>query len=133
MNNRLNKTIEEMKEKKKKALVAFLTAGYPNLKATEEMVLLLEKNGIDIIEIGVPFSDPVADGPTIQFASQQALKHGISLKDVFALVKRIRQKSNIPIVVMGYMNPLHRMGYEKAVMAADKSGVDGFIAADLIP
>ncbi len=122
-----------MKAQKKKALVAFLTAGYPDMKTTEELVLLFEKNGADIIELGVPFSDPVADGPTIQFSSEMALRRGIHLTQILALVKKLRQKTQIPIILMSYLNPLQRQGFAKMAAKARQCGVDGFIIPDLIP
>lgn len=117
----------------RKALVAFITAGYPDLSSTPRLVNLLEANGVDVIELGVPFSDPVADGPTIQFSSEQALKHNVSLTDVLATVLTIRKKSSIPLLLMGYMNPFNRLGLNTAVRSAAAAGVDGLIIPDLIP
>jgi tryptophan synthase alpha chain len=131
--NRLQTTIALLKEQKRKALVAFLTAGYPDIRATEESVYLLEKNGVDIIELGVPFSDPIADGPTIQAASDAALRNGVTLTAVLLLVSAIRKKSNIPIVLMGYLNPLYHHGIETIFKRMKNAGVDGLIIPDVIP
>lgn len=131
--NRLNAKIKELKQTGRKALVAFLTAGYPDLTTTEELVLRLEKDGVDVIELGVPFSDPVADGPTIQFSSEAALRKGMNLDKVFSLVSRLRKKTEIPLVLMGYMNPFMRHGLEATFRKAGKCGVDGLIIPDLIP
>lgn len=131
--NNLNAKTVSLKKSGRKALVAFLTAGYPDLRATEDLVPCLEKNGVDIVELGVPFSDPVADGPTIQFSSEAALKRGVSLDTVLALVKRLRKRTSIPIVLMGYMNPFVRKGLESTFERAKAAGVDGLIIPDLIP
>lgn len=131
--NKLNSKIQQLKEEGRKALVAFITVGYPDLKATPHLVKLLEENGVDIVELGVPFSDPVADGPTIQFSSEEALKHNVSLTDVLAAVRTIRKTSGIPLLLMGYMNPFNRPGLQKAVKSIAAAGVDGLIIPDLIP
>jgi tryptophan synthase alpha chain len=131
--NRLRNTLAQLAAEKKKALVSFLTAGYPDLRSTEEMISILEENGTDIIEIGIPFSDPIADGPTIQYSSQKALENNTSLEDIFALVARIRKKTSIPVVLMGYLNPVYAMGIEKAFRKASAAGVDGFIIPDVLP
>ncbi len=90
----------------KKAFIAFITAGDPSLSATEHLVLAFEKCGVDIVELGVPFSDPLADGPTIQAASERALKKGVTLAKIFETVRKIRQRSQIPIALMMYANPI---------------------------
>ncbi|MGA2090559.1 MAG: tryptophan synthase subunit alpha [Endomicrobiales bacterium] len=131
--NRLRHTVGELKAHGTKALVAYVTGGFPDLKYTEQVVPHLAENGVDIIEIGVPFSDPVADGPTIQNASEYALKKGVGLADIFSAVRRIRAKTDVPIVLMTYMNPVYHYGYEKAARTAAAAGVDGFIVPDSIP
>ena len=131
MKNRIEKKFEQLKELKKKAFIAFLTAGDPTLKVTEDFVLAFERCGADIVELGVPFSDPLADGPTIQAASQRALKKGVTLKKVFSLVSRIRKKSQIPIALMTYYNPVLHFGEENFGRTAKRCGVDGVIVPDL--
>ena len=131
--NRIDAKFKELKKKRKKALITYICAGDPNLRTTGELVLELEKNGADIIELGVPFSDPIADGPTIQRAALRSLKNGTSLADILGLVREIRQKSQIPILLMSYFNPVYQFGLEKVAQAAVKSGVDGFIIPDLLP
>lgn len=129
--NRIDQKFKELKNSK--ALIPFITAGDPDLKTTEALVLALEKAGADIIELGIPFSDPMADGPVIQAASERALKKGTTLLKVLALVKKLRSKTQIPIVLMGYYNPIFVMGEEKFVRLAKDSGVDGVLVVDLPP
>jgi tryptophan synthase alpha chain len=129
--NRLDERIQTLG--KRKALVAFITAGYPDPGTTVEMVPLLAANGADIIELGVPFSDPVADGPTIQYSSEQALKKGAYLPSILEMVRAIRKKTEVPILLMSYINPLYRYGFKNIFDDARKAGVDGFIIPDLIP
>ena len=130
---RIGKKFEELRAKKEKALIVYLTAGDPSLAATRELVLGLEKSGADIVEIGVPFSDPTADGPVIQAASQRALKAGATLRGVLELVAEIRRTSQIPIVLFGYFNPIFAYGAEKFSQAAKDAGVDGILVVDLPP
>ncbi len=129
--NRVNKKFKELG--KKKALIIYITAGYPSLSKTKELILELEKNGVDIIELGIPFSDPLADGPTIQLASERALKNHVSLKDVIALVRDVRKKTEIPLVFMTYYNPVFHFGVDRFVNEAALAGVDGVIIPDLPP
>ena len=131
--NRIDAKFRELKAQGKKALIIYLTCGYPDLNTTEKLVLESEKRGVDIVELGVPFSDPLADGPVIQEASERALKRKIALRDILALVKRIRSKSQIPLCLMGYYNPIFSFGRERFVNEAVKSGVDGVIIPDLPP
>jgi len=114
-------------------IVAYITAGDPSLDATVEFVLALEEAGTDVIELGVPFSDPLADGPTIQRASERALKSGASLPKILELVGRIRKSSQIPLVLFSYYNPILQMGLEPFAAAASGAGVDGVLATDLSP
>lgn len=127
---RIEKLLTELKRKNKKALVVFLTAGYPDIKTTEKIILEIERYA-DIIELGIPFSDPIADGATIQYSSQKALKKNISVKKIFSIVKNIRKKTDIPIVLMGYLNPIYNFGLERFCSIAEKTGVDGVIIPDL--
>lgn len=131
--NRVGKKFKKLKKEKRTALITYICAGDPSLKTTYDLVLELERSGADIIELGVPFSDPIADGPTIQRASQRSLKHNTSLKDIFALVRKIRVKSQIPILLMTYFNPVYHYGIEKAARTAVACGIDGFIIPDLLP
>ena len=132
MTNRIDQAFKILKKKKKKALVAFVTFGDPNPKATEALALEFQKQGADILELGFPFSDPVADGPIIQRASNRALKNGVTLGEFFRSVRRLRQKGlSIPVVLMGYYNPIFHFGESRFVSEAKKSGVDGVIVPDL--
>ncbi len=118
---------------KSKALIAFITAGDPNLATTEEMILLLESSGADVIELGVPFSDPMADGPTIQRSSERALSSGTTLHGILEMVKRVRTRTEIPIILMGYLNPVHAYGYDRFCRDASETGVDGVLLVDMPP
>ncbi len=131
--NRIAKKFKDLKAKKQKAFIAFLTAGDPSLSMTEKHVLSLAQSGADIIELGVPFSDPMADGPTIQAASYRALQAGTDLKGILDMVKRVRRTCDIPIALMTYYNPVFHFGDKKLVTAAKKAGVDGLIIPDLPP
>ncbi|HET9402310.1 MAG TPA: tryptophan synthase subunit alpha [Candidatus Acidoferrales bacterium] len=114
-------------------LVAYVTAGDPNLAATVEIVLAAADAGADVIELGIPFSDPLADGPTIQRASERSLRAGTTLAGVLDVVAKIRAKSEVPLVLFGYYNPFLQMGLEKFAEAASKAGADGVLVTDLIP
>src|ERR1700681_1922979 len=114
-------------------IVAYITAGDPSIDATLEFVLALQEAGTDVIELGVPFSDPLADGPTIQRASGRALKSGGSLARILELVSRIRKSSEIPLVLFSYYNPILQMGLERFAGATSGVGVDGVLATDLSP
>ena len=131
--NRLEMKLSVLKKSGRKALVAFITAGYPSIKETKELVRAMEQAGADIIELGVPFSDPIADGPTIQYSSEQALRKGVTLEQILTLVKELRKKTSIPILLMGYLNPFMRHGIERTMQMAAKAGVDGLIIPDMIP
>lgn len=131
--NRIDKKFSDLKAQDKAALVCYITAGDPDIDSTSEIVLNLEESGADIIELGIPFSDPMADGPTIQLASERALKKGTSLKDVLNSVAEIRNKSNIPIILFGYYNPFLAYGLEQFCKDANSAGVDGVLVVDLPP
>jgi len=131
--NRIDFTFKNLAQQKKKAFIAFITAGDPDLAATHDLVLAFEKAGTDIIELGVPFSDPMADGPTIQASSMRSLQKGTSLTKVLALVKQLRLKTQIPLCLMTYYNIIFHYGEEKFVKDAKASGVDGIIIPDLPP
>ena len=129
--NRIDQKFIDLKSQNKKAFIPFITAGDPNLDVTKKLVLAFEKNGADIVELGVPFSDPLADGPTIQAASQRSLQNGTTLHNVLDLVKEIRQSSDIPIALMLYYNPIFCFGEKKFIEKAKAVGVDGVIIPDL--
>jgi len=131
--NRIDKLFKRLKKERKKALIIYLTAGYPSLKATEKLIIELEKSGADLIEIGIPFSDPLADGPTIQKASQYALSKGVNLKAILGMVRSVRRKISIPLVFMTYYNLVMHYGLKKFVRDSKKAGVDGIIIPDLPP
>ena len=128
MKNRINHLFETKKEN---ILSVYFTAGYPNLNDTVEIIQQLEKNGVDLIEIGMPFSDPTADGPTIQRSSETALKNGMSLKLLFEQLKDIRATVNIPLILMGYINPVYQFGVEKFCEKCAETGIDGVILPDM--
>jgi len=131
--NRIEKCFAELRAAGEMGIIAYITAGDPSLDATLEFVLALDEAGTDVIELGVPFSDPLADGPTIQRASERALKSGASLPKILELVGRIRESSQIPLVLFSYYNPILQMGLEKFAAAASQAGVDGVLATDLSP
>jgi tryptophan synthase alpha chain len=132
--NRIDSTFKKLKADRKKAFIAFITAGFPDLDTTGRLVLELASNGVDIIELGIPFSDPIADGEVIQEASQWALKRNrVNLADVFKLVKKLRSQTSIPLCLMSYYNPIFVFGEEKFLNRAKSSGVDGVIIPDLPP
>lgn len=127
--NRITKKFEEKGSEKLMSL--FLTAGFPDLESTVDLVLGFEKNGADVIELGIPFSDPLADGPTIQYSSDIAISNGISVDKILEMVAEIRKHSEIPIILMGYMNPVLRYGVKAFCEKASTVGVDGLILPDI--
>ncbi len=131
--NRIEKKFIALKEIKEKALITFITAGDPDLESTIKHVQALEKGGADIIELGVPFSDPLADGPVIQKSALRSLQSGTTLKKILQTVKKIRESSSIPIVLMSSYNPIFRYGEDAFVKDAVDAGVDGIIVPDLPP
>lgn len=131
--SRIAGVFKKLKKANKKAFISYIMSGDPNLEATERFVIELEECGADIIELGVPFTDPLADGPTIQRASERALKQGVTLKKVLAFVENIRQRTKIPLVLMTYYNPVFKYGDEAFIKEAVRVGVDGVIIPDLIP
>jgi tryptophan synthase alpha chain len=130
---RLERRFAELARRGELGLVAYMTAGDPSLDATEEIVLAAADAGADVIELGVPFSDPLADGPTIQRASERALKSGTTLGGILALVARLRRKTDVPLVLFSYYNPILQMGLERFAAAAAEAGADGVLATDLTP
>jgi len=129
--NRIDKTFRRLRLSGKKAFITYITAGDPDLKATERIVPALAGAGADIIELGIPFSDPLADGPTIQRAIQRSLEKGCTVKKVFALVQHLRKKTEVPLVFMTYYNIIFNYGTAAFVRDAKKAGADGVIVPDL--
>ncbi len=134
MKNLLTLKTKEVRKERKKIFCVFLTFGYPSIAATERLIFSAEKAGVDILELGFPFSDPLADGPTIQYSSEQALKQHVSIAQAFQLVKKLRSKGcRIPIVFFGYLNPICAYGEKDFVYDAREAGLDGLIVPDLPP
>jgi tryptophan synthase alpha chain len=131
--NRLDSTFDRLRAKGEKALIAYIMAGDPSLQETEALVLELEKAGADVIELGVPFSDPIADGPVIQKAAERALRSGTSLRKILQTVKTIRTRTQIPLVLMAYYNTIHALGEAAFCRQAVEAGVDGLIVPDMPP
>lgn len=131
--NRLDALYERLEGSGGIAFNVYLCAGNPSLGATERLIAEMESRGVDAIELGMPFSDPVADGPDLQPAHARGVAAGITLGDVFALVRRVRATSQMPIALMSYYNPLHHRGAARAVAEAAEAGVDGLIVPDLPP
>ena len=131
--NRIDRKFKQLKKNKQKAFIVFITAGFPNLEATKKLALKFSELGVDLLELGIPFSDPIADGPIIQNASNHALKNKVSIKLILKLVKDLRKKIDMPIALMGYYNPIFTYGVEKFIREAKISGVDGVIIPDLPP
>ena len=132
--NRIDTRLAAVARDGKKALIPFITAGDPHPSATVGLMHALVRGGADVIELGIPFSDPMADGPVIQLASERALAHGVSLRTVLGLVADFRRDdSTTPVVLMGYLNPIEAMGYEVFASAAAAAGVDGVLTVDCPP
>jgi tryptophan synthase alpha chain len=130
---RIGETFLRLRAARERALVPFITAGDPDLDTSEALVLAMAESGADLIEIGVPFSDPTAEGPTIQRASERALAGGATLRRILERVGRLRPRVDVPLLLMGYANPFYAMGTEGFVEAAAEVGIDGIIVVDLPP
>ena len=128
---RISRLFERLRAQGRPALIGYLTAGDPSLERTPALIEALERGGVDLIELGVPFSDPIADGPVIQRASERALRAGATLQKILALAAAIRQRSEIPLLLFSYLNPVLRYGLEAAASRAAAAGVDGFLLTDL--
>ncbi len=134
MTTKVSNRISEVFENRKgdgKIMSLFLTAGYPEIDSTADLILGFEQNGADLIELGMPFSDPLADGPTIQYSSEVALRNGITMKKIFDIIRKVRETSEIPVILMGYINPVLRYGVAEFCRDAALAGADGFIIPDL--
>jgi tryptophan synthase alpha chain len=128
---RIEKKFQDLKAANRKAFIPYITAGDPNLKTSVDLILALDKAGADVIEVGVPFSDPIADGPVIQRATERALLSGATLKDILNMGKEVRKKSQVPLLMMSYYNPILRYGLEKFATDAVAAGYDAILATDL--
>lgn len=129
--NRIDKKFQELRENNEKALITYITAGHPSIDKTEELIYAQERGGSSIIEIGIPYSDPVADGPIIEKAAQTALKGGTNLEKIFNVVERTRKNTDIPLVFLLYYNTVFAYGAERFINKCDEIGIDGLIIPDL--
>ncbi|MBM4295219.1 MAG: tryptophan synthase subunit alpha [Deltaproteobacteria bacterium] len=128
---RIEALFRTLKQRGEKALIPFITCGDPDLQTTRALALEMAARGADLLELGIPFSDPLADGPTIQAASNRALQHGVHLQEVLELAGKLRRDTDMPLVLMGYYNPILKHGLERTAREAAQLGVDGFIIPDL--
>ncbi|CAG1065410.1 tryptophan synthase alpha chain [uncultured bacterium] len=131
--NRITGLFERLKGQKKKGFIAFVTAGDPDIVTSKKIIKELERSGADMIELGIPFSDPMADGPTIQASYERAVKGGVHLTDVLKLVSEVRKESQVPLVLFGYYNPIFNYGLKKFAKDAAAAGADGVLIVDLPP
>jgi tryptophan synthase alpha chain len=130
---RIEAVFQQLQARGEKALIPFITAGDPDLETTRALALEVASRGADLLELGIPFSDPLADGPTIQASSTRAIKGGVHLADVLELGGQLRRQSDLPLILMGYYNPVLQYGLERTAKEAARLGVDGFIIPDLPP
>lgn len=133
MNNRIDARFRELREERRAGFIAYITAGDPRPDLTAPLVLEMEKRGADFVELGVPFSDPLADGVVNQRSAERALAHGMDLKGVLDAVTKIRKKSEVPIIIFTYLNPVLNYGFRKFARDASRAGVDGILSLDLPP
>jgi tryptophan synthase alpha chain len=133
ISHRLADTFAQLRADKRPGLVTYTTAGDPDLPRSAEILKALDRAGADVLEVGVPFSDPLADGPVIQRSSERALKSGVTLKNVLAIAKQIRAQSELPLLLFTYMNPIHRYGSDALARDAKEVGIDGVLVTDLPP
>ena len=131
--SRIAESFARLKRDGKKGFIPFITAGDPDLKTTHELIVELARIGATVIELGVPFSDPMADGPVIQRASERALRHHFGLTEILQTVAEVRKQTRVPIVLFSYFNPLLQFGLEKLAREAEHAGVDGILVTDLAP
>jgi tryptophan synthase alpha chain len=130
---RIEDAFNELRQRGRKGFIPFITAGDPDLETTSQILIQLAEAGATVIELGVPFSDPMADGPVIQRASERALKHGLALGDILDLVARVRRRIETPIILFSYFNPLLQFGVKRLAQEAKAAGVDGVLVTDLSP
>jgi tryptophan synthase alpha chain len=128
---RITRAFDRLKREGNRGLIAYITAGDPSPDQTVALIKALEEGGVDILELGVPFSDPIADGPVIQRASERSLRAGTTLKSVLQILRDLRQKSEIPVVIFSYLNPVLRYGFERFAADAANAGADGALLTDL--
>ena len=131
--SRIKTAFDRLGREGRRGFIPFVTAGDPDLSTTRELIIELERSGASIIELGVPFSDPVADGPTIQRSSERALRRGVGVEDVLHVVAEAREQTEVPIVLFSYFNPLMQYGVERLCASAQSAGVDGILVTDLVP
>src|SRR5947207_1492121 len=131
--SRITETFTALKRDGKKGFIPFITAGDPDLQTTKDLIIELARAGAMLIELGIPFSDPMADGPVIQRASERALRHGFGIDDVLQIVSDARKETDVPIILFSYFNPLLQFGVEKLAREAKRAGVDGVLVTDLVP
>ena len=131
--SRIPDTFASLKRDDRRGFIPFITAGDPDLNTTRDLIIELARVGATLVELGVPFSDPMADGPVIQRASERALRHGFGLQEILDLVRNVRKQTNVPIILFSYFNPLLQFGLEKLVREAEYAEVDGILATDLTP
>jgi tryptophan synthase alpha chain len=129
--SRIGKRFEELRQRQELGLVAYITAGDPDLRATAEFIPALEEAGVDVLELGIPFSDPLADGPVIQRASERALRSGTTLAGVLEMAAEARRRSQLPLLLFGYLNPILRYGFDRFAADARRAGIDGVLITDL--
>ncbi len=131
--NRIDRTFEELKKRGEKALVGFVTAGDPDMEVSFDIIVSMCREGLDVLELGVPFSDPTADGPVIQRSSARALEKGANLRKVLSMTEKLRKETEVPIILFSYYNPIHAYGNEKFYKDAVDVGADGVLVVDLPP
>jgi len=131
--NEITRIFRQLNKHGKKALIPYITAGNPSIEKTYELMQFLAENGADIIELGIPFSDPMADGEVVQRAMERSLKAGTTLQAIFSLVERFQERYKTPIILMGYLNPIYAYGVERFVAEAGRAGVKGLITVDMPP
>src|ERR1041384_4070059 len=131
--SRITQAFVDLKHDGKRGFIPFITAGDPNLQTTRDLIVELARAGATLIELGIPFSDPMADGPVIQRASERALRHGFGVTEVLRVVSEARQETDVPIILFSYFNPLLQFGIENLAAESKQAGVDGVLITDLIP
>ncbi len=131
--SRIENTFADLKREGRRGFIPFITAGDPDLSTTKDLIIELARTGATVIELGVPFSDPMADGPVIQRASERALRHGFGLSEILQTIKEARRETDVPIVLFSYFNPLLQFGLENLAREAEHAGVDGILVTDLAP